>query len=120
MGPPSDGDTSSILNGARPWPAEVGDQSSAASSSCRKRYTADPCNWLEPDRLVRATTAPGNRLTSGAAFEVCTRNSSTASSGISESRLPKALMAGNPPPEACAGRPPADTPVLALIPSTVK
>jgi len=66
-----------------------------------------PVPLVGTDRLVRLTTAPGNRLTSGAAFEVCTRNSSTASSGISESRLPKALMAGSAPPDACAGsRPP--------------
>ena len=64
--------------------------------------------------------APGMRPNCATVVEVCACTSSTAPSEISGSRLPKALVAGSVPPLACAGRPPAATPVLALTPSMVK
>ena len=64
--------------------------------------------------------APGMRPNSATVVEVCTRNSSMASMEMMESRLPKALSAGNAPPVDWAGKPPALTPTLALTPSTVK
>ena len=73
-----------------------------------------------PERLVSETLAPGRRPRSPGVLAVCTRNSSMASTGKRESRLPKALIAGSAPPAACAGSPPATTPVFALAPSTMK
>src|ERR1035437_8423623 len=100
--------------------SDVGEPIVGRQQFVEEAATAEPWNSLEPERLVRATLAPGRRPISLMALEVCTRNSSTASMGRRESRLPKALIAGNTPPVAWAGNPPAVTPVLALAPSTVK
>ena len=71
-----------------------------------------PLPFKDPERLVMAMAAPGIRLSSFTAFAVCTRNSSTASTGSRESRLPNALRAGMVPPVACAANPPADTTLI--------
>jgi len=48
-------------NGPRGAPELLANQSLAANVSCRNRYTADPCRSFDPERLVSATLAPGNR-----------------------------------------------------------